>query len=518
MSPKATNLIKLLSPKERLILGVVSISLIASLIAGGLWFLKEHTAVVPAEGGSWREGVIGQPMFINPVISGSDIDQDISHLVFAKLGDMSEKIVPDSSNREWTIRIKEGLKWHDGEKITSDDVIFTFDTAVNPESRSPLAANFEGAAISRISELELKFTLPSSYVFFGETLNNLRVIPKHIFGNIPPANFNLSAFVREPIGSGPYRYDSYSKNRDGFVTEYRLTANPDWFGDKPYIKNIAFLFYSDEKSLIQAYNNGEIDGFVLGNPNSIKNILVRYDIKPLSAPRYYAVFLNPSLVPAFRSIDMRHTLSDAISRDKIVKDAFAGYATPAFGPFSSSTPADTRGSASSITASYTIVVPDIPQLVLTANIISSDWAKLGITITVNPMRPADIQQTIRDRSYEMILFGNILNVPEDLYSFWHSSKRFYPGINLALWSNKDADKLLEAIRSETDPDKRTEKISQLDRLIVNDAAAMFIAAPEYIYVANPKLKGFNNNLPIITASDRLNGTAGWYLNTIRKIK
>ena len=150
---KLLQLIRSLKKREIVLL---SVSVAAVIISGTLfasYVMNERTEEIPVSGGIWREGVVGQPVFVNPIISGNDADQDISRLIFAGLADMSDDIRSDESGRIWTVRIKEGIKWHDGEKITSDDVIYTFDTIIDPESRSPISGNFDGASVSRVSEL-----------------------------------------------------------------------------------------------------------------------------------------------------------------------------------------------------------------------------------------------------------------------------------------------------------------------------------------------------------------------------
>lgn len=519
---KFLQLIRSLSKKELTLISIGSAVLLVSAILYGGYLIQTKTVEIPAHGGTWKEGIVGQPVFINPVISGNEADQDISVLLFDNIEGLSESIKTDALSKKWSVRLKEGLKWSDDEKITSDDVIFTFDTIINPESRSPFAANFDGATVSRISELEVEFSIPSSYIFFEHTLRELRVIPKHIFGNIPPANFGLSSYAREPIGSGPYKFKSFKKEKNGFISEYVVTVNKNYSGDLPYIKDIVFKFYSDESRLIKAFGNGDIDGFPMSDPANISEISVRHDINPLPADRYYAVFLNPGLVSSFRDIETRSVLSKLAPREEMVKDIFNDFALPSYGPIHEASNAETAEESTIVEGSlvgleFNLTVPDIGPLVAMAEKIKSSWESAGAVINISALRTADVQESIRNRDYESLLFGNILNVPEDLYSFWHSSKRFYPGLNLAMFNNREADLLMEEIRSESDPELRTESLDRLLSIIRNNVGAIFLTSPDYLYISSPRLKGFSVE-KVATFSDRFNEVESWYLNTSRKFK
>ncbi len=516
---KLNQLIKALTKRERAVFLTSTAVFTIAVAVFGVYLFTAKTVEAPAHGGVWKEGIVGQPVFINPVISNTDADQDISRLIFAPLSDLTESIKSDETGREWTVRLKDNLKWQDGEKITTDDILFTFDTITNTQTNSYLASSFEGASIQRVSELEVKFTLPSSYVFFNTTLKNLRPIPKHIFEDIPPANFYLSSYVKEPIGSGPYVYKSVSKEKDGFIDEYVLESNRNYFGNRPYIQKFVFRFYKDEAEAVTAYNRGEINGFATSNPMVVSNIKTARVIHTISAPRYYAVFFNPALNPYFKDKKTRQTLSAAISREEIVKSVFNGMAEPAYGPLPSvETPIPDKSNLDLVDRqSFTLTVPDIDLLVRMAEIIKSDWEKLGVSVTVKPVKTSEVQEIIKNRSYEAVLFGNILNEPQDLFSFWHSSKRFYPGLNLAFFNNLEVDRLLDSIRTEPDENRRLEELSQASRTISDESAAAFVVFPEYIYITTPNLKGFETDSGIIL-SDRLNDVTSWYVSSVRKFK
>ena len=114
----------------------------------------------------------------------------------------------------------------------------------------------------------------------------------------------------------------------------------------------------------------------------------------------------------------------------------------------------------------------------------------------------------------MILFGNILKQNPDLFSFWHSSERFYPGLNLSLYENKKVDALLEQVRKESDSVKRATALSQIQRMISEDMPAIFLYSPKYLYAAPSHFGGFDEPM-ISVPSDRFRNVNKWYLETTR---
>ena len=91
----------------------------------------------------------------------SETDLDIVKMIYSNIPDIADAITPSADGKTWTLRIKPNLHWQDGEQLTSDDVIFTVESIENPDSESPLAANWQGVTANRMSELEVQFTLPA---------------------------------------------------------------------------------------------------------------------------------------------------------------------------------------------------------------------------------------------------------------------------------------------------------------------------------------------------------------------
>ena len=545
------KLFKSFSGKEYI---VFFVAFLVFFISFSLWvveFLNQITILVAVGGGIYFEGLVGQPSFINPVLAVNDIDRDLSELIFSDLADLAESYKPDKDGKIWRYRLKDGIKWHDGKEITSDDIIFTIETIQNQDVRSSLFQNWQGVSVERISEREIELKLPAPYVFFKSALEALKPIPKHIFSDIPASNLRLSNYNLEPIGSGPYKFLNLKKRNDGYVILYNLEANGDYFADKPYIKKISFAFYNNETDVIDAFNAGEIHGFGLLSRENLPKIVFPHQVIPLKMLKYYAIFLNNYSHLSLKEKNVRLALNSAINKPAIIEKIFNGQAEIVNGPLVDgiegfdNPPAggekvnqifDNSGwlvnkdgirekkiGKELVKLEFILTVPEVQFLIETAKLIKNDWEKIGVRADISIVSLSEINsQLIKSRDYQMLLFGNILGEAPDLYSFWHSSEKFYPGLNLALYENKTVDRLIESIRNNFDNDKRNRDLSALQAIIIDDQPAIFIYSPKYIYIAKKSLSGFDSidgrGKFISFSSDRFKNFQKWYVKTARVFK
>jgi len=526
--------------------GVFAISFLSLTVL----LIQKSTEVVPTEGGRYTEGIVGQPTYVNPVLAASNVDKSLVRLLFASLTDLSEKINVDETGRLVRVRLKENLFWSDGTKLTSDDVIFTIEKIQDPETNSPLFSSWQGVVASRSSQLEIFFHLASPYVFFLDNLNNLYILPKHLYAEVPAANWRLSDYNLRPVGSGPYVFVSYENRPNGFVTAYHLQENMYYAGEKPLIKNFDFRLFSKNEDLLQSFNTGQVDGFASLEPSLIDDIQRPYEIIPLPSPTIYAVFWNQSQNLALQSPEVREALSISLNREEIVARALGDYTKPAISPIPDTipgplplpqTPTSTFEAAVAlleehgwelneeeireksirnghITLSFDLTTPDIPFLVTTARALVEQWGTLGADINIIIIPPGrELDSAIRNRDYQAILFGNSVRESGDLFSFWHSSERFYPGLNLALYNNSEADGLIEAVRQNFNPEERYAQLQELQQLIVDDFPAAFLYSPQYIYITDKNVQGIAPRF-LQDISDRFLGVNRWYLKTARVLK
>jgi peptide/nickel transport system substrate-binding protein len=520
------KLIKALSKKERLVFFISLVVLIGSSLAYGAIFIKTKTYVIPSAGGTYREGVVGQPAFINPILpagASTETDRLLSRLIFASLADMAETIKHSDDGKTWNVRLKDNIRWHDGEKVTADDVVFTVDIIKNPELRSWLQGSFDGVTVARVSELEVEFILQNSYAFFEQDhLASLRPIPKHIFADIPPINFTRSPFGLAPIGSGLYKATSHDM-KEGYVETFSMESNRDYFDRPAYIDKLIFKFFKEEPDLVSAYNLGQIDGFGLSTAEGLSErpILIRHKPRYLASSRYYAIFINQNIAPtALGDQTVRGALSVGVNRNELISSVLGGKGVPFYGPTSQSTkPTTSLNTGSLNTLNLRMVVPDEPFLVKTAEEIKTDWEFLGVKTELIIRSLRDVQQDILpNANYEMILFGNIVKENNDLFAFWHSSKKSFPDQNLALYQDSKVDSLLETYRKTFNEETRSALLQEISSRIANDFPAIFLYSPDYTYITTPGLGGFDDNKIINTSDDRFADVANWFVKSRHSLR
>ncbi|HMB17335.1 MAG TPA: ABC transporter substrate-binding protein [Candidatus Paceibacterota bacterium] len=524
-----------LSNFERKLFIALFVLFLIAVASRGVIAINKNSNFVPVKGGYYKEGVVGQPTALNPIISDKSVDQALGSLVYATIEDLKSNIEVKNGAKTYILKLKEDLKWSDDKPLTSDDVVFTIKTIQNPEIQSPYYKTWKGVVIERISELQIKFTLPGPYVYFENNINDLPVIPKHIFGEIPASNIRLSSYNLEPISSGPYVFKDFSKKRNGFITEYHFKTNNKFAGEKPYIKDFYFRFYKNDAELLSDFKTRKIDGFSLsGLPDERVKKLPKAVIEHVSIPRYYATFFNPKSTSILKNDEFRKALSVSIDRKELANEILSNdtKALNSLADLIKENPVlpPNKKEAKKIISevkedhekelTFEIIVPEVDFIKETAEFIKEDWESIGIdNVQVVSLKSNDFHDAvIRERNYEAVIFGNVLKNSLDLFPFWHSSERFYPGFNLSFYSNDKVDTILENIRQTEDEEKRKQEFLKASKIIHDDYPAVFLYSLPYTYVHHERLYGFEVSSDISSASDRFESINKWYVSRARVIK
>lgn len=541
-----------LSNLEKQILNLALVIIIAALSVLGVGWYQEHSEYVPRSGGQYTEAVIGEPKYVNPILAyGNDVDLDLTHLLFPGLYRINEQGAVDrdlaaheeisEDGKTYIITIQQSGLWHDGTPITAQDVAFTFDRIKDPESQSPYWSSFKDVTVELVNDYTVKMTLEKPYAPFLSTLT-VGMLPQHIWGEIPASSTDLAEFNIKPIGAGPFAFESLTKDRRGIIKSYHFVRFDEYYGEQPYLDELTFRFYPTKEEMMDAVKHNKADGLSFVT-SEMREELERQNmtLHELQLPQYTAVFFNQRN-PLLKEKVIRQTLERAISKDTILQEALGGAGqvihTPILPGFLGHNPAvlglaynaddakkalDDAGWAllegeavrkkDGRELRFALSTVDRPEYVKTAELLKDYWHAIGVEVELRIYSSNDIvKRVIKPRDYEALLFGEIVGTDPDPYPFWHSSQSFDPGLNLAIFFNKDVDQLLEEARQINDEEQRRLKYLHFQNILSEEQPAIFLYNPYYTYALPKRMKGFSLE-KISVPSDRFNGIEHWHIKT-----
>ncbi len=547
---------KLLSRKEKwAIYLMLCLILVSSLFLLGKSWL-ENTRVVPATGGKHIEGVVGIPRFVNPILAQTnDVDMDISSLIFSSLvkidsqgnlvPELAEKFEIDQDQKTYTFFLRKDVFWHDGEPFNASDVVFTAQAIQDPRYKSPLRTKLQGVEIEKIDDYTVQFKLKDVYAPFLYNLD-FGILPKHIWEYIPSEFIELAEYNLKPIGSGPFKFLKLKKDKKGEIKSFYLEKFKDYYSKAPYIEKIIFKFYPSQEQLLSAYNKKEVLGVAGISPKNFKKIKAgnNFNLLELSTTQYFAIFFNQTKSKPLANKTVRLALAYATDKEEIIQEIFDGRARNINSPilpgmlgFTQDTKIydfapehaknileadgwkDTDGDGvrekEEVKLEIELVVSEWPELKSSAEILAKQWERIGVLPHLKVLGISEIQQNyIRPREYEALLFGQSLGPDPDPFAFWHSLQRRDPGLNLAMYTNKETDILLQEARLTLDESVRIENYEEFQKKLIQDVPAIFLYSPSYLYLASKSIK--QEMPPLITnPSQRFAGIEEWYIKTKR---
>jgi len=520
----------------------------------GVTAYNVSTELVPDRGGVFREGVAGNPQYINPLLCQThEIDQDLCNLIFSGLTrlDANSRVSPDLAESwsgtpdglTYTFRLRKDQFWHDGVPITADDIAFTVEMLQAPDTPAvpDLAELWRSVDVEVVDAQTVRFILNEPFAPFLD-YTSIGLLPKHIWQDVSPAELMSSPLNQTPVGSGPMRVVQSS------ASMIRLEPNPYSAADTPYIDALEFHFYPDYPSIYAAYTKGELDGISRVLPSDLPLAREREDLQLFSALEsvYVSVILNlknPD-TPFFQDKAVRQALLYGLNRERLVAEAVSGQGVVANSPI----PANSWAYASGLpefaydptravrlldeagwidrdadgvrdkdgrALRFVLLANDDPVRRQLLEQISADWQAIGVQAVPEAVSFAGlVSDFLAPRRFDASLVTWSITGDPDPFPLWHSSQADEGGQNYSGWMNDEADTLIQDARSTIDRSKRETLYAQFQRLFLDDMPALPLYYPVYTYGVSERVKNVQIG-PLNTPSDRFATYADWYIVTKR---
>lgn len=537
---------KVLSTTEQWIMRV-ALAVLLLFIAGLLSrILPAHFVARPVSGGTYREALVGTPHFINPVLAASDVDRDLTRLIYASLlryneqgvltGDLAQEFVVSEGGSKITFVLRDGISWHDGKPVTAEDIKFTIEAIQSPIWRSPLWRGLQGVVVETTADKTVVVKAKAVTANFPHFFT-FGILPKHIWENVDPQTARLAVWNVKPIGSGPFQFSSLTKSQDGALSSYRLKRFPRYVNDPPILKEIVLRFFPDFETALQALREHTVEG-VSFLPERLREKIPNagLTVRRPQFPRFTGLFFQERKSEALGDGAVRKALALVLDRAAIAElapDAMPvatpflpgqiGFAKTLVPPLGNERQAldilstagwkrDGQGLAKNKKRlELTLTVLDDPSVLRVAEAIKTAWESLGIQVKLEAApRVTFEREVLRPRAYEVLLFSLVTGGDPDPYPFWHSSQAEDPGLNLSSIKSRAIDAVLEKGRSTTDSRVRFRNYLEFQDLFLRDVPGIVLYTSPYVYAVSKRVKGLEVGQMNVPA-DRFNNVAKWFV-------
>ena len=532
---------------------MIWLAAIALLIAGlGIqysWNSQGSKKDGAKSGGVYVEGVIGNISTLNPLLAASEPEQAVSRLLFSSLynydvtGALHTDLVESMAVKDdkvYTIKLRNAV-WHDGKKLTAEDVVYTINLIKNPQVRSPLRVNWLDISARAIDDSTVEFMLPAVYAGFSHALT-FPVIPKHILQSVSPSSMREADFSSNPVGSGPFAVKRVQTSESTSSTDVvRMEPNTKYYGAVSTLSRLELRAYGNESLLVKAVNSGEVSaasGLSLSAADNIKS--KQYSTKHWLLNKGVYLLMNnrsqtlqdarvrQALRYATDTSSIRTTVGDNVARlDTPILQSQIAQKLPAAPDYNLDKAKallkeagwtynqgqwkgkDGRPLAVAVTTSsgrdeYKKIVDALKQ----------QWSKLGVDVQLREIDTSStttsfVQSVLQPRDYDALLYELELGADPDVFAYWHSSQASASGYNFANYSNRTVDNDLVGGRSRTNSALRAAKYIQFVNQWLNDAPAIGLYQSVGSYVLNNGASIAEPRGSLNTMNDRYADVTTW---------
>jgi len=510
-------------------------------------------------GGVYVEGLVGKPIRFNPLLDDfNQVDQDVDRLVFSRMirfdswgnpqPELAESFGVSVIGDIFNIELRENAVWHDGEAVTTQDVLFTIELMRNGEMpvSDDVRALWNTVEVIAFDALNLQFRLAEPYAPFMDYLS-FGILPRHLLEGKSPQEIINDPFNLLPIGSGPYKVVDLQAV-DGQVTSVVLEAFEDYYMGAPLIEQVVFQYFDTTEDALDAYRQGEILGIGSVSPDVLDSVLAEknLNIHSVRIPEMTMVLLNlgESGPTYFQDVAVRKALMTALNRNWMIDQVMDGQAIMAHTPIMLGSwayfpevekfeynPEDAvkllrangygLASENSLvrekdgeSLSFDLIYPDDERYSQLAEMIREYWSEIGVQANLLPVQPdVMVREYLVPRNYQAALVDlSLYDSPDpDPYPFWHQAM-ITNGQNYSQWDDRRASEYLERARVTPDHFERSRLYRNFQIHFTRELPALPLFFEVFNYPIDQQVRGVQLG-SLYNPADRFDNIYLWSLET-----
>ena len=509
-------------------------------ITQAYWYLNSFAVETYTRGGTYTEATLGKINSFNPLFATTSSEETLSRLLFATLSTtdysghtglgLAESIHANDTGDTWTVKLRDGLKWSDGQAITNSDVLYTIKTIQSTRIKTSFASKLVGVTVVENEQGELVFTLSSPNVFFESSLD-LPILPAHILKDVSPELLLENKFSTRPTTSGAFTVNATQNiGTEGEKIVY-LTANSKYYKGTPMLDSFSIHAFTNLTDIKNAIRSGTVTA-TADLPSKFAQELSSSNINEYQSSVNYGVFAffntestifkDKSLRQAVRLglnfNNLRTGLSGELPLDYPLLDSQVDSITFPTIPKTDVTSAKAEierlkvATPDLATAKIKIVtIKGDNYLEEFANRISSQLESLGLQscVTAYDSNQDFALNILRPRAYDLLIYEIGLGADPDVLAYYHSLEATENGHNLSNYKNLVVNDLLLSARTTMDSQLRAAKYQKFLERWVEDVPAIGLYQTTLPYFVNRNVRAFSQENRLVTSSDRFIDIENW---------
>lgn len=466
-------------------------------------------------GGTLRVGLDVDADTLDPRLSKNTSGFRVKELVFnglvainpdySPVPDLAEKW-DNPDDKTWVFHLRQGVKFHDGSDLTADDVKYAYESVLDPSFNSPARAFYLSVdKVDATDKNTVTFTLKSPFAPFLSYMD---------LGIVPRAAGARSDFGNKPIGTGPFKVDTWNTG-----DSIDLSAFDNFYGGRPNLDRIRLKVVPDNSARVVALESGDLD-FVQSplSPQDVSREQSGGKLKVDRTPAAGYTYVNLNTAdPILSDKKVRQALSHLVNKQQIIDTIYKGIGKPANGPivpgmwaYSADIPsydyspdkakqllddagwkAGPDGVRAKDGQKLSLVVrthsedPDRKQLI---QVLQSEFQNVGIDASTTTVEFPAFFQDVQDGKYQVGVIGWLNLSDPDRATFRQFT--IDGSANYGKYKNEQVDSLLKEARTTLDQTRAKSLYTDAVKQIVDDAPYIFVQYQEYIAMYTPKLQGY----------------------------
>ena len=503
------------------------------------WFGDSYSVTGFVEGGTYTEATLGKVSSLNPLFASTNSEKALSRLMFLGLtasdasghvgNVLAKSVTSDASAKIWTVKLKDGLKWSDGEPITNDDVIFTTNLISGLGQVSTFYSNLYNVSVKVNEAGEIVFELPAVYAEFASALD-FPILPKHALENADSMTLLESSFSTNPISSGPFSFNAQQSVGTAGESIVYLTANENYYKGTPKINSFVVHAYLSTDDIKSALKSGAVSATAELLPTDAEEVTTKnlYEKQTAINSGVFLFMNTKSGILKNRDLrkavqigldvsEIRSAIGDELPLDyPILKSQLELDTWPALPAHDVETAKKTvSGQENKSLRLATVNSGYFPNLL---EDIAQQLESLGFTVVRSIEEPGQdfLINTIANRNYDLLLYEVELGSNPDLLVYYHSSQATQNGLNLSNYNNSVADDLIISARETTDESVKKQKYEAFLSRWLDDAPAIGLYQVNLSYYFDKNVKPFSEDVSLVVATDRFVDVRFWGVEKVVK--